>query len=89
MTYRLITVWRDEESVEPDHLQRNATDFSTHQEAEAYLLAAKDQGIIRVALNEAPLENGFNLLSVLVPIHQIVGWYIWLVPDSAPQEVAK
>lgn len=84
-TYRLITVWRDEEQ-DNSPIQRAVLDFATPEAAEAHILAAKERGLIRVDINEPPLENGFHLIAAYAPIHQVVGWYIWFVPDSAPQE---
>lgn len=88
MTYRLITVWRDEESTAPDHIARSAIDFSTLQDVEAHVLATKEQGIIRVNGGEPPMENGYHLTMIFVPIHQIISWYVWLVPDSTEQAEA-
>jgi hypothetical protein len=89
VTYRLITVWKDEESTAPDHIARSAVDFSTLQEVEAHVFAAKEMGVIRVQVDEPRLTNGRHLVMIFVPIHQIISWYVWLAPDSEMQEATK
>lgn len=85
-TYRLIIVWRDEEQ-DNDPIQRRAKDFTTREEAEAHISFAQGRGIMRIDCNEPPMENGINLLTICVPFHQIISWYIWLIPDGVSWEV--
>jgi hypothetical protein len=84
MIYRLVSVWRDtEESNSP--VMRAARDFSTDQDAEAWVSSIALAGVARFDIRAERMENGARLLATLVPIGRIVGWFIWELPDDTPE----
>lgn len=82
MIYRLVTVWNDAEQEGAERIQRSVKDFESLQDIENFIAHAGRIGIVRNDLPDPPLPNGANLVSVFVPLNRIVGWFVWVLPDT-------
>jgi hypothetical protein len=87
MIHRVVTVWRDEENDPP--IVRVARDFGFAYLADQYVIEAIAAGFIRVETTRTQMPDGTCLAVVYVPLGQVIGWYRYELPDTAPPAIGK